>query len=316
MERQLWLELYKVIAAFGNTHDFARKRFSDAWVALAYLWAAVHDRPVSWACDAGNWPMEERWRGLPSQPTMSRRLKTVGVCTLLEQAQAALRERFACGPSKWLDARPLPVGGASKDPDARCGRAARGQARGYKLHAVVDARAGVFDAWRVAPMSCNEKPIAAEVVPAAVAASRAPLLYVAADNEYDGDPTFRMVGASAPHGPQLLVSPRRKRPAGPGHREQSGARLRGQAMSCAYDRPLNPLGRPEPAPTLGESLLKARGGIERRFGLMGNFAGGLGPLPNWVRRPRRVALWVQAKLLVFMARECLKGRAKNKKLRR
>jgi hypothetical protein len=37
---------------------------------------------------------------------------------------------------------------------------------------------------------------------------------------------------------------------------------------------------------------------------MGSFGGGLQPLPNFVRRPRRVALWVTAKLVINGLRIC------------
>jgi hypothetical protein len=70
--------------------------------------------------------------------------------------------------------------------------------------------------------------------------------------------------------------------------------------------PLNPLGRPDVPPTFGQTLLAARGGIERSFGLWGNGGGGLSPLPNWVRRPRRVALWVAGKIMFNGARYALK----------
>jgi hypothetical protein len=41
-----------------------------------------------------------------------------------------------------------------------------------------------------------------------------------------------------------------------------------------------------------------RGRIERSFGNAVCFAGGLGPLPAWVRRMHRVFLWVMAKLVI------------------
>ena len=106
-----------------------------------------------------------------------------------------------------------------------------------------------------------------------------------------------------------------KRSKGPGHHRQSPRRLWGPALAQAYDSPLNPLGRRDVPRGFGAQLLHDRNGIERRFGLMGNFGGGLGPLPNWVRTPRRVALWVQGKLLIFMAREWVKRDAKTKELR-
>lgn len=87
------------------------------------------------------------------------------------------------------------------------------------------------------------------------------------------------------------------------------------ALACAYDNPTNPLNRPDVPPTFGQQLLHDRGGIERRFGLLVSFGGGLTGLPAWVRTPHRVALWVHGKLLIFMAREWLKREAKNKELR-
>jgi hypothetical protein len=326
MEGQLWERLYRVAAAAGKWHSYKGKRFGDTWIAVVYLWAVLHDRPTVWACDADNWPAEMRWHPLPSQSTMSRRLRTVGVLSLLARCEAQLRDLLPRGPSKWLDAKPLPVGGASKDRDARAGRCVRGKARGYKLHAAVDARGGAVDAWALASMADNEKRIAPEVAPAAVrsnAAAGVAVLYVAADNAYDGNDTYDAVAAAAEWAPQLVARARKgakgaKRSKGPGHRRQSPRRARGAALAGAYDSPLNPLGRRDaqaPPPTFGGQLLQDRNGVERRFGLMGNFGGGLSPLPNWVRTPHRVALWVQAKLLIVMARELEKAASKNKNLR-
>jgi hypothetical protein len=323
MEGQLWKRLYRVAAAAGKWHSYKGKRFGDTWIAVVYLWAVLHDRPTVWACDADNWPAEMRWHPLPSQSTMSRRLRTVGVLSLLARCEAQLRDLLPRGPSKWLDAKPLPVGGASKDRDARAGRCVRGKARGYKLHAAVDARGGAVDAWALASMADNEKLVAREVVPAAVAANAAAgvaVLYVAADNQYDGNDAYDLTAAAAEWAPQLVARARKgakgaRRSRGPGHRRQSPRRLRGAALAQAYDSPLNPLGRRDLPRGFGGQLLHDRGGIERRFGLLGNFGGGLSPLPNWVRTPHRVALWVQAKILVLMARELEKSGAKKKDLR-
>lgn len=328
MEGQLWRRLYTVVSGMGKRGgcSFAGKVFSDWWVALVYLWAALHDRPTVWACDVRNWPEAEQWRSLPSQSTMSRRLRTVGVLMLLSRCEAQLRDLLPRGPSKWLDAKPLPVGGASKDRDARAGRCVRGKGRGYKVHAVGDARErAAVDAWTLASMADNEKRIAPEVVPAAVrsnAAAGVAALYFATDNEYDGNDTYDMVAASAQWAPQMVAAPRKSSRGGgrakaPGHRRQSPRRLRGTALAQAYDSPLNPLGRKDVPRGLGAQLLHDRGGIERRFGLWGNFGCGLSPLPNWVRTPHRVALWVQAKLLILMAWELEKPpkpRDKNKEL--
>jgi hypothetical protein len=325
MEGQLWRRLYSVVSALGKWHPYKGKQFSDTWIVVVYLWAVLHDRPTVWACDEKNWPTEMRWHLLPSQSTMSRRLRTVGVLSLAARCEARLRDLFPRGPSEWLDAKPLPVGGSSKDRDARAGRCVRGKARGYKLHAAVNARGGAFDAWTLASMADNEKLIAREVVPAAVRANQAAgvaVLYFAADNQYDGNEAYDFMAAAAEWAPQLVARARKgakgaKRSKGPGHRRQSPRRLRGAALAQAYDSPLNPLGRRDgqaPPRTFGEQLLHDRGGIERRLGLLGNFGGGLAPLPNWVRTPHRTALWVQAKILILMMRQLNKAAVKDKDL--
>ena len=149
-------------------------------------------------------------------------------------------------------------------------------------------------------MSANEKPVARESLLPALPAGT---LYVAADNEYDGNEVYDAAAAAADApGAQLVTTPRRVRPKGLGHRRQSPHRLRSLAMT---DNPLAACGA---GPSFGQTLVTARVAVERRWGLMGNFGGGLGPLPNWVRRPRRVALWVAGKILIYMAREVAKQR--------
>ena len=58
-------------------------------IVVVYLWAVIHDRPTSWACERRNWNGIEVVR-LPSQPTMSRRLRTRPVQQLLDQVEAQL----------------------------------------------------------------------------------------------------------------------------------------------------------------------------------------------------------------------------------
>ena len=305
MDRRLWDELYALVTMLGKHHGFAGQRYSDACVALVHLWSVVRDRPRCWACERLNWDGDCPWDRLPSPSRLSRRLRTVPVLGLVQRAEAWLRDRFPDRGLALIDAKPMPVGGASKDPDARCGRSARGQARGYKIHAVASGSGEAFDAWRLTAMCDNEKPVAQALFRAG--ALRPGTMYVAADNEYDGNQTY---DDAAGAGAQLVTNPRRKRPAGLGHRRQSPARLRSLAMTA------NPLAICCQATSLGQDLLRMRGGIERAFGQVGNFGGGLSPLPNWVRRPRRVALWVSGKFMVAMARKLTKAGLKKLDLRR
>jgi hypothetical protein len=48
----------------------------------------------------------------------------------------------------------------------------------------------------------------------------------------------------------------------------------------------------------GKALYRCRDDVERCFGWLTNHAGGLPPLPNWVRREHRIRCWVQAKLII------------------
>ena len=47
MEGRLWKRVYEIVTRLGKTHTIKRKRFSDAWVVLTYLWAVLHDCPTA-----------------------------------------------------------------------------------------------------------------------------------------------------------------------------------------------------------------------------------------------------------------------------
>src|SRR5262249_20726915 len=85
------------------------KQFSDANIVVTLLWAVLWDRPVSWACQFQNWPKDCGWMRLPTPSTMSRRLRTIGVLTLIEQVQSALGDLFPRGLCKLIDSKPLTV---------------------------------------------------------------------------------------------------------------------------------------------------------------------------------------------------------------
>ena len=56
MEGELWKEAYRVVREEGKRQPpGGRARYSDAVIVLVLLWAALHDRPVSWACDERHW---------------------------------------------------------------------------------------------------------------------------------------------------------------------------------------------------------------------------------------------------------------------
>ena len=277
MEGELWKGLYRVVTEVGKHYRSSGTQFSNTVIVLVYLWAVLHDRPTCWACRRENWPAGWEDHPLPSPATMSRRLRRVRVLTLIGAVEQALREQLPEGWIKTLDAKPLPVGGFSKDRDAKVGYAVTHKARGYKFFAVCD-HGQAIDTWTLGPMNQSEASTALKLVPRVQGQG-----YLLGDSLYDINAFYDQTGSL---GWQLLA-PRKRPHAGLGHRTHSPYRLRSLAL---WDQPF------------GQALYSHRAHIERYFGQWGNFGGGLGPLPNWVRRPHRVALWVQAKILINAVR--------------
>jgi hypothetical protein len=279
MERKLWKSLYEAVMAIGYDPGGRRREpdYGDRVIVAVYLWAVLHDRPTDWACSRFHWPDRLMPRPLPSPPTMSRRLRTAAVRHLLN---ALLRHLRGGGPPDWvrvLDSKPLPVGGCTKDPDATLGRSTGGWFRGYRLHAVW-GRGAAPDAWEVLPADRGEPTTARRLVQRCGGWG-----YLPGDSNYDSNPLH----ATAARRGFQVVAPPKKKERGLGHRGHHPGRVHA----------LESLRRP-----FGEALYACRSAIERSFGQLTAFGGGLGPLPAWVRRLWRVRLWVQAKLLINAAR--------------
>src|SRR5262249_38840011 len=130
MERELWHLLYCLVKQLDK--ECGAWKFSAGDILLAFLWCAIHDRPMSWGVDKNNWPSDLRPRCLPSQSTESRRMRTPAVQQLMiemEEIWLALS-----GVGAWwmrvIDGKALTVSGVSKDPDAAYGRGAGGKQKG------------------------------------------------------------------------------------------------------------------------------------------------------------------------------------------
>ena len=63
------------------------------------------------------------------------------------------------------------------------------------------------------------------------------------------------------------------------------------------------------AAPLARMAMRCRPGVERIFGMLTCTAGGLGPLPAWVRSLERVRRWVGVKVIIHNARLALRRRA-------
>jgi hypothetical protein len=189
-----------------------------------------------------------------------------------------LRDSGAPALVAFVDGKPLPVGGNSKDPDARFGRGAGHTAKGYKLHAIWSTRP-VPEAWEVTPLNANEKALAEALVGQLQSGG-----YLLGDGNYDASYVY---DAAMARGYQLVAPYRKAEKPGSGKHYQSPHRLRSIDILRGE---------------FGKALYRARTAIERSFGHAGSFGGGLGPLPSWVRGLPRVRTWVWAKLLINAVR--------------
>ena len=279
MEHQLWKAIVAILEIVDKSRAKREKDYTDRRIVAVYYWSVLWDRPVSWALKRSNWPIALRRHPLPSDSTMSRRLRSKGVRQLLRELEVRVIRKSQSGTLVWLiDGKSLPIGGASKDRQAGYGRAANCKAKGYKLHALVGADKSLPE-WRLAPMNVDERKMAERMLQQADIAG-----YVVADANYDSN---KLHATCEERGNLQLVTPRRYGSnRGLGHIKQTIGRLRSKDIL------------ENPDPKFGKALLAQRTDIERYFGNLTNWGGGLSPLPSWVRGYRRAHRWVQAKLII------------------
>lgn len=252
-----------------------RCQFTDREIVRTYLWAAANEKPVSWACRPESWPGPRRARPTPS--TMTRRLRTLSVRTLLRRLCEPARRR-AAGKLLCVDGKPLRVSRFSKDKQARRGYGAGGFERGYKLHMICDRRGNPL-AFDIRPMNEAECVVARKLVTrAAVSGS-----IVLGDASYDSNPLHE---AAASRGASLLAM-RRKPGRGLGWRTHHPGRLRSIELLENNRRKRRQVAR-------------LRTSVERYFGWLTGIGGG--HLPPWVRTLHRVRLWILAKIALHAAR--------------
>jgi hypothetical protein len=277
MERELWDLLYAIAVQLDK--DWGHWLYSDSDIVCTYFWSVVNDRPQDWSVVKANWPADLRSLCLPSQSTLSRRMRSSGCQQLMTRIEITWLglvtvKMFSV---RIIDAKALPVSGVSKDADAGYGRGAGGMQKGYKLFAVW-SNGPLPTAWGLAPMNKSEKSMARQLIPDLPGEG-----YLLGDPEYDSNALFELAHEAG----YQLVTPKRQKHRGVGHRRQSPYRLRSIELMKGQ---------------FGKALYRYRRQIEREFGNLTNFGGGLTCLPAWVRRFPRVRNWLHAKLLVNAAR--------------
>jgi DDE family transposase len=284
MELERWAELSAAIAAVAAAFErHKRDQHSTALIVRVHTWAALHDRPVCWACDARNWTPPTRPAALPDQSTMSRRVRRADFEQF--QRRVGVRMNGKSKPSlvKRVDGKPLELPNHTTDRDATWSRGVSRTSVGYKLHAVWSAENPMPDAFAVTTLNVCEKRMAARLIRRVSGCG-----YLLGDAHYDASWLFDYCH----HYCHQLVCPRAKPGTGLGHHHVSTHRRRAIDM-------LEP---PAAVNPFGPRLYARRTDIEREFSALACPGGGLAALPPWVRRIWRVRAWVTAKLLINAAR--------------
>lgn len=286
MSSQVWKVVYHTIRMVNRSvaREGRRTLFPDTLIVAMYVWSVMHDRPMCWAADRANYTSCFRPRRLPSRSQFCRRIRS-------RRCQAIIRDvydRLANSDVEdvpritYMDGRGLRVQSHTTDPDATAGYASGGFARGYKLHALAKEN-GRFVGIRVTPMNVSEKSVARELIEA-----HRPNGLLLADQGYESGPLYDFAAKRR----VILMTPLFKN-AGGGHRPQSRARM--------FAKKLWTYG--------GQALYRRRDAIERFFGQLSAFGGGLAPLPPWVRRLERVERWITTKIIIYHARLLVKENA-------
>jgi IS5 family transposase len=281
MEGQVW----SIVCTLIPVSESMSKRFcySDGEILAVILWAVLHDRPMCWACDARNWAHGARPAQLPHPSTLSRRWRRGDLQRCAQSwhrrivARLKVTSRYAA-----VDGRALTIGGCSKDPDCRSGRAAGGMGKGYKLHAMVGTKHEIVD-YSVWPLNKGEQKVAVDLLRHAPAT----VTRIVADANYDSMNLHRVAAENG----QRWYTPLRQGRVG---KRQQPARLHLLRLSHR---------------SVGQRLLAWRDTIERTFGQASNVAFGYKGLPPWARRLHRVQRWMWGKTLLHNAWLLLKREA-------
>ena len=274
MERELYRQLYRIVYDLARSQRTKFVVWQDRVIVMIYFLAVLHDRLVVWACKRSHWPQPVE---LPSASTMSRRLRSAAVLALIRRVEHALNARIPRGSLCFIDAKPLPIGTASGDPDAQWGYAAGRICKGYKLHAILDEKGSVRD-WEIDAMKPREAAVAPRLIERLEGTGT-----LVGDNAYDSNALYNLAGQRQ----WQLFAPRRKNTELTVDSRQSPWRLKAHQQFTKEHR---------------RALYVRRSAIERFFATLGNQCGGLNPLPNHIRRLARVRLWVQAKLILYHLR--------------
>lgn len=278
MDDELFESLYHIAHRLWPKRE-PRVQYAGRLIVLLYLWSAIRNKPLCWACDRRNLPRALAGLPIPSRSQLGRRLCGPDVVAMLDELEQAVNGLHVAGLiGLWLiDAKPLVVSPYSKDKAARWGWAYNGKARGYKLFMITNT-CGRVVTWEVRGMNTAEPEAARPMIERLDRPG-----YLIGDSIYDSNPLH---GLTAEREVQL-IAPRKRPGTGLGACRHHRNRLRAIAMLECFNN------------TMGRALYAQRTGIERGFARLASSRVGLDRLPPFIRTPKRVRRWVQAKIILY-----------------
>lgn len=282
MSSREWDEVYRTVKQVARRMPRPRYKpvFGDALIVSMYLWSVHHDRTQGWACRRENYNSQFRPTRLPSESRFSRRIRSERCQRLLTEVNREMADVGQPGNTNCLDGRPFVVGGCSKDRQAKPGRVRGGKARGYRMHALTSEDRRVLN-WVITPMNEAESTRAHQLIETATAVGN----IILADAVFDASYLY---DAAAARGSMLIAAIRKDR-----LKSQPRANRNSPERIAAVENWKN---------GLSQYLYRDRIMVEGTFGNQSSYAGGLGPLPAWVRTLPRVTRWIGAKLILYHAR--------------
>lgn len=284
MDRDQWTIVYTSIKRNAKRlKRDAKLTFSDLLIVAMYVWSVANDRPMCWACNRSNYKHFFRPRKLPSVSQFTRRVKSVRTQQLLLWVHEELADTDSPVALQFIDGKPLVVGVASRDPDAKKGKVMGGFARGYKVHPLMTAE-GKIPVFSVTSLNKHEMHVAAHLLPYAPRMSEGSLLM--ADGNYDAADFHKLVES---RGGRLLTRPRGRAKHEVTRRQMGAAR---RQCNDFWDN----------SPALMHDAYRHRVRAEGILSALTSYGGGLGPLPAFVRRLPRVTRWVGTKIILYHAR--------------
>lgn len=284
MERELWALIVSSLRTLPR-RSMRNAVYTDSQILAVLLWAALHHRPVSWASQRCNWPVQAWRRKLPDQSTMSRRLRDPAMAKIMRALAQRIQRRLPNGRLLLTDGKAFALEDRTRDPDALVGRASGRYAHGYKLHALVDNYHRVY-AWSIRPLNHAEQPECRFLLGQLGGAQGLGRRFLLGDAGYNSNALF----CAARDAGFRLIAPRCKPGTGLGRRRHDRDRLSSMGLTERRGGWMWP------------KLYGFRIGVERYFsGLSSGVVSG-DHLPIWARRLHRVSYWIDAKIIINAAR--------------